>query len=565
MEQTFASIPKGCVALYGLTAPLSALASVIFSMALQPVLDVGLSGDWTAFARVSLWALAWGALDQLFDYLANMGRQRVRARYVREWRVSCFAGFFRQRMDCFLGRDTAEHLSRLTADAETVGDQFCGSALKMYRSLWSLAISMAAIIRIRWELAAFAVVFSLVAVNLPKLFQRSVNAAEAAYLASGRAHLAEAQESVRGYLLIRLHNLAASRVRRYDGAAAELEAREIQRRRRYQAVGSVAAGISQLSFAAIIIFAVALVMGGKISIGYVLSVSQLLGGVMVPFEGLPRDLTAFRAGRELRRSIEGGLREALETEGTEKVDVTGGSSVDIRDLSFAYAPDRPLLEGINLTLEMGKKYALVGASGSGKSTLSKVIMGFLRPCGGSVTVCGVPIEAVEKNSLYRAVSYQSQTVTLLNDTIKNNILLGASLSREEWERVIRSARLEEMLEKLPQGENTAVGEGGRNVSGGEAQRIGLARCLARNPQFVIFDEIAAALDSRNAGEIEKTILSLPETGALMITHRVYEESMRRCHRIFVLKDGRLVEQGTWDELMGRRGELFRLAAPSGGA
>ena len=122
-------------------------------------------------------------------------------------------------------------------------------------------------------------------------------------------------------------------------------------------------------------------------------------------------------------------------------------------------------------------------------------------------------------------------------------------------RVIRYSRLDEMLEKLPEGENTVIGEGGRNISDGEAQRIGLARCLAHSPRFMIFDEITAALDNRNAEEIEKNILALPDMGALIITHRIYAENLRRCDRIFVLKDGRLVEQGTWDALIRKQGEF----------
>lgn len=182
--------------------------------------------------------------------------------------------------------------------------------------------------------------------------------------------------------------------------------------------------------------------------------------------------------------------------------------------------------------------------------------------GDTVLVGGVPIGEIEKNSLYQVVSYQSQTVSFFNDTIKNNILLGASLSSTDWVRVVQSSRLDETLELLPKGEDTVIGEGGRNISGGETQRIGIARCLAHSPKFMIFDEIAAALDNRNGTEVEKTIRSLLDVGVLMITHRIYEENMRRYDRIFVLKDGQIVEQGTWDELIRQKGEFCRLALQS---
>lgn len=175
----------------------------------------------------------------------------------------------------------------------------------------------------------------------------------------------------------------------------------------------------------------------------------------------------------------------------------------------------------------------------------------------------MPLEEIEKASLYGAVSYQSQNVVFFSDTIRNNILLGGTLPDRDWERIIRQARLEEMLSTLPEGAEALIGENGRNISGGEAQRLGLARCLAHGAQFMVFDEVAASLDNRNAEEIEKTILSLPEAGVLMITHRVFAENMRRYDRIFVLKDGALVEQGTWEELTSQRGELYRLSLQAG--
>ena len=558
MDQIFKQLSKPSVVLYLLVTPLSVWTSVASSMVLQPILDAGLAGDLTAFVLASAWGLILSVLDFAVYYAACTSRQRILSGYIRALRVRYFSLLLRQRPDRFLEQDTAAHLSKLTAEAETVGDKYCGSLLSLYRALWSLALSVAAIVSARWELA-IVVVFSLLTLNLPKPFQKQSDAAEAACLAASEAHMAEAQESIRGFLLIRLHGLAAVRTARYAKAAGELEERETARKQKFYAVDALSGAISSLSFVGIIVFAMGLVIQGKMSVGYVLSVSQLLGGVMLSFERLPGHLLSLRAGRALFRDSETAFREALEAGGSRQAALGPASRLELRDLSFSYRPDRPLLSHVDLTLETGKKYALVGASGSGKSTLAKLLMGFLTPCAGAVLADGVPLEEIEKASLYGAVSYQSQNVVFFSDTIRNNILLGGTLPDEDWERVIRQARLEEMLSALPEGAEALIGENGRNISGGEAQRLGLARCLAHRAQFMVFDEVAASLDNRNAEEIEKTILSLPEAGVLMITHRVFAENMRRYDRIFVLKDGALVEQGTWEELTGQRGELYRLS------
>lgn len=563
MNQIFKQLSKSRMILYLVLTPLSVWTSVASSLVLQPVLDAGLAKDLPAFVRASAWGLILAVLDFVVYYFACTCRQRILAGYIRALRVRYFSFLLRQRPGRFLEQDTAAHLSKLTAEAETVGDKYCGSLLSLYRALWSLALSVAAIVSARWELAIVVVVFSLLTLNLPKPFQKQSDAAEAACLAASEAHMAEAQESIRGFLLIRLHGLAAVRTARYAKAAGELEERETARKQKFYAVDALSGAIGSLSFVGIIVFAMGLVIQGKMSVGYVLSVSQLLGGVMLSFERLPGHLLSLRAGRALFRDSETAFREALEAGGSRKAALGPASRLEVRDLSFSYRPDRPLLSHVDLTLETGKKYALVGASGSGKSTLAKLLMGFLTPCAGAVLADGVPLEEIKKASLYGAVSYQSQNVVFFSDTIRNNILLGGTLPDRDWERIIRQARLEEMLSALPEGAEALIGENGRNISGGEAQRLGLARCLAHGAQFMVFDEVAASLDNRNAEEIEKTILSLPEAGVLMITHRVFAENMRRYDRIFVLKDGALVEQGTWEELTSQRGELYRLSLQAG--
>lgn len=382
MNQIFKQLSKSRMILYLVLTPLSVWTSVASSLVLQPVLDAGLAKDLPAFVRASAWGLILAVLDFVVYYFACTCRQRILAGYIRALRVRYFSFLLRQRPGRFLEQDTAAHLSKLTAEAETVGDKYCGSLLSLYRALWSLALSVAAIVSARWELAIVVVVFSLLTLNLPKPFQKQSDAAEAACLTASEAHMAEAQESIRGFLLIRLHGLAAVRTARYAKAAGELEERETARKQKFYAVDALSGAISSLSFVGIIVFAMGLVIQGKMSVGYVLSVSQLLGGVMLSFERLPGHLLSLRAGRALFRDSETAFREALEAGGSRKAALGPASRLELRDLSFSYRPDRPLLSHVDLTLETGKKYALVGASGSGKSTLAKLLMAFSRPAPG---------------------------------------------------------------------------------------------------------------------------------------------------------------------------------------
>lgn len=565
MQNILRDIRKTDMLWYLLCAPLAILASTLFAMSLQPVIDAGLAGDMAVFAAASSRAAALVAADVLAAYLEDVQRLKIKTACTRQLRYQYFSGFFQQRIQQFIETDSAAHLSKLTVDAEVISEKYCESLLHIYRYIWSLLISVAAIISARWELAIYVVVFSLISVNLPKLFQRKADAAEQDYLSAGKAHLDTAQESIRNYLLTRLHGLVSSQIKKYQRAAGNVERKDRSRRRKTFAINATAGGVSELSFVLMIILAMLLVMDGKLSVGYVMSVSQLLGGIMFPFEMLPGCILSYRTGRKLFETNRTQMEAAAAGEERTALPL----SRDIRriqaaGLSFAYQGAAPILNDVSLSLEGSKKYALVGASGSGKSTLSKIIMGFLSPDGGEVTINGLPVEQINQEDLYSAVSYQSQSVTFFTDTIRNNILLGRSLPEGIWKAILRSARLEAMLDGLPEREDSLIEENGKNISGGEAQRIGLARCLAKRPRFMIFDEIAASLDNQNALEIEKMILSLPDVGVLMITHRIYEENMREYDTIFVLRDGKISEQGTWDELIGKRGDLYQLAMRSAG-
>lgn len=561
MQNILRDMKKTDMLWYLLSAPLSIVASTLFAMSLQPVIDAGLSGDLSAFARASVWAAALVLADVLAAYLEDVQRLKIKTACTRQLRLQYFSSFFRQRVQRFLETDSAERLSKLTVDAEVIAEKYCENLLHIYRYIWSLVISVAAIMTARWELAVYVVVFSLVSVNLPKLFQKRADTAEQDYLDASNAHLAAAQEGIRNYLLIRLHALLPAQLKKYGEAAAGVETADRNRQKKSFAVNSAAAGISQMSFVLIIIFAMLLVMQGKLTVGYVMSVSQLLGGIMFPFEMLPGCILSYRTGRKLFQANAAQIREASSVEGAAALPPTRRTDrIALDRVSFAYREGAPVLNGVSLSLEWDKKYALVGASGSGKSTLSKIIMGFLPPEEGTVSVSGLPLPEIDKEAFYRAVSYQSQNVTFFTDTIRNNILLGKELPESAWEKVIRYARLEDFMKKQPDGDHAIITENGKNISGGEAQRIGLARCLAMGPRFMIFDEIVASLDNQNALEVEKAVLSLENVGMLTITHRIYEENMRRYDKIFLLRDGRIAEQGTWEELIGRKGAFYQLAA-----
>ena len=229
-------------------------------------------------------------------------------------------------------------------------------------------------------------------------------------------------------------------------------------------------------------------------------------------------------------------------------------------VQFAYERERPILHGINLEIPAGKTVAVVGASGAGKSTLSRLLYRFYDIQGGRITIAGQDIAQVTQESLRRAIGIVPQDTVLFNDSIAYNIAYGhPGASQEEVEQAARAARIHDFIAALPQGYATQVGERGLKLSGGEKQRVAIARTLLKNPPILIFDEATSALDSANERAIQAELRAAAQgKTTLVIAHRL--STVVDAHEILVLDAGQIVERGNHQQLLALNGRYASMWA-----
>jgi ATP-binding cassette, subfamily B, heavy metal transporter len=232
--------------------------------------------------------------------------------------------------------------------------------------------------------------------------------------------------------------------------------------------------------------------------------------------------------------------------------------VRFENVRFGYEPSREILHSVDIDVPAGSTVAVVGPSGAGKSTLSRLLFRFYDPTGGRITIDGQDIKAVRQDSLRRAIGIVPQDSVLFNDTVGYNIAYGRDgAGPEEVEAAARGAAIHDFVASLPDGYETRVGERGLKLSGGEKQRVAIARTLLKDPPILILDEATSALDSRTEAAIQDTIRQI-ERGrtSIVIAHRL--STIRRADRILVLGNGRVIEEGTHDELLARPSAYRRL-------
>jgi len=234
------------------------------------------------------------------------------------------------------------------------------------------------------------------------------------------------------------------------------------------------------------------------------------------------------------------------------------ATVRFEDVSFAYEPARPILKHVSFEIPAGKTVAVVGPSGSGKSTLARLLYRFYDVQEGRITIGGQDIRAVTQASVRQSIGIVPQDTVLFNDTVQYNIAYGRPQStREEVEAAARAARIHDFIAATPKGYDTPVGERGLKLSGGEKQRVAIARTLLKNPPIVIFDEATSALDSANERAIQSELKNAAQNKTtLVIAHRL--STVVDAHEILVLEAGVIVERGTHAELLARQGRYAQM-------
>lgn len=410
-------------------------------------------------------------------------------------------------------------------------------------------------------LLAYAVVLVLGSEWLRAHQRRAV--AEAA-LAHGRAI-----DALLGFETVKFSSAERATLERYDRALFEVERLTVKALALRTLTGVVLVSVLALGTGAILLVAAGRVTGGTMSVGELVLVNVYLLQLTRPMDRLGQ------LYRSIKQSLVdlGQLLELLalpaERDRPEAVPLPEGPmAIRFESVRFAYDPERPVLDGLDLEVPAGKTVAIVGPSGAGKTTIVRLLYRFLEPRAGRITVDGRDIAELRLASLRAKIAVVPQDVALLNDTLRANIALAdPEADPARVEAAARAAALGDLLDSLPQGLDTVVGERGIKLSGGERQRVAIARAFLKRPRLVILDEATSALDSSSEARVREGLAALCRgVTTIVIAHRL--STVVDADQICVLEGGRIVERGRHAQLLARGGvyaELWRRQAAERGS
>ncbi|MBS5939036.1 ABC transporter ATP-binding protein [Clostridium sp.] len=549
---------KIMMAFFILLVPLSCFFSIKFALSFEPVINSAINKNLNMLKISAMWCGIYAILDCFFLLIVKYIKENILKETFVNLKNHLFTKILKFNTEAFNEFNTGTYISILDNDVKLLGDSYYNNILSLYNVIVSFIFSFITVFFLNYTITIILIMVAVSSIIIPKFFDKKLANLQEKYSENMKRYTSQIKDFFDGFQVIKSFNIQDKIIR------SNAKLNKIREKSGCEARKTVylAGWISMLFRSAM--YVITYVIGGyfaiigAISVGLVISLSQLIGGVVAPLEQVPAILAEINSTLKIRNKLEQIINKKVhEEKGQDLRDLP--LEVLIKNISFNYKNSEVMaLNNINMKFKEGKQYAIVGESGSGKSTIAKLLLNFYKYNNGEIKINDIEISKIDSSSLYKTIGYIHQNIFLFDDTLKNNITLYNKYSDKEIMDVIEASGLSEFIKRLPKGLNTNVGENGSIFSGGERQRIGIARALICKAKFLILDEATSSLDNITANEINNSVLSLQDTSTIVITHQLSYNLLSKCDYIYVMKNGRIIEEGSLEELIDNKLYFYNL-------
>ncbi|MEK5237217.1 ABC transporter ATP-binding protein [Paenibacillus sp. FSL L8-0470] len=531
---------------------ITSAAGVLVAIILQKVIDAAMQGDMLLFKRILFLSVAYLLLLSLFGFIYAICSKALIRNLTLSLRERVFRGVFRRNAEEFTSSNTADYLSALTNDIKLLEDNYIQPLLLTLQNVVVFAASLIALLYLSPLVTLILVVCMILMFTVPSLFGKALQDKQSAVSARMSIFTTSVKDLLSGYEVIKSYAMGKhteQKFRQENTAAANTR---FAADRLFAANESLSETLAILTQFSVVFIAAYLIISGDFSAGSLVALVQLSGGFVGPVLVVMQNLPKIQGVKPVVQRINDLASEEAQPK-SGLLEPVFHENLEVSRLQFAYQQGNQVLSDINLSLQKGKKYALVGRSGCGKSTLVKLLSGYYDRYDGSITLDGINLKQLDPERLQQITATIHQNVYMFDTDIKQNICLHEEFTEEVMEIALRTSGVHKFVEKMPDGLLTTVGENGSQLSGGQRQRIAVARALIRSKPILILDEGTSAIDMQTAYEIESRLLTLKELTLITITHNMNEELLGLYDEIIYMENGRIAEVGCFQELRARGG------------
>lgn len=551
----YKNIPIFCLAVFAALAAGS--LNLILSWIIQQLMDTaaGKSGA-LSFRTLLLISAGFVLLCAGLSLLNYASQPRFLERAMRQYKDFAFKKLIGKSISSFRDESAAGYLSALTNDAASIETNYLAQMLAMITKAVTFIGALLLMCRYSLLMTAIAAGLTVLPLIASLLTGNRLQAVESRVSERNGEFTAALSDCLAGFTVVKNFKAEREIFRLFAQSNKAIEHEKFTGRRIKTLVGMIGAVTGIFAQLGVFIAGVYLSMkGGSMTPGAVVLFVNLMNFIISPIAELPGLLACRKAALGLVDKLAAALERSSFREGSETLNKLE-HGIRLENVSFAYEPGKTVLHGINAEFEAGRAYALVGGSGSGKSTLLNLLMAAETNYNGHILADGIELSDISTESLYGTMAAIQQNVFVFNASIKDNVSMFRDFPKTETDEAIARAHLGALIRE--RGEDYLCGENGSGLSGGEKQRISIARSLLKKSSVLLADEVTAALDAQTAHRVSSDILDLQGITRIVVTHTLEESLLRRYDKIFVLRGGRIEEAGSFADLMANKGYFYAL-------
>ena len=532
------------------------LTNIAFAYSIKTIIDNGMSQNREALSKAILMGavviFVYAGLNFISLRLRNKLVRQIMSRYKNKVFKSILDRDYRE----FSKEKSGKFISILTENMKKIEQDYLHQYFNISKNISLMIFSLVAMFIGNWFLTLLVIIASIIPMMISGFIGQKSASLQNSSMIADQKYLAKVKDILAGFLVIKSFNVKEAIGQDYKNESEKLD--EIYFiKGKFDVLSNV---ISQLS--GMIVFLVAfgggmyLVFNGYTTIGSVTAIVQLVNFVVMPLNEIGMGISKFREGKATLGSFK--MKDVSELQ-TGKRKEYFDDVISFSNIDFSYPnSEEKIFNNLSLNIKKGEKIAIVGMSGSGKSTLLNLLLRFYDVTSGYISIDNQDLQDISSESLYNLMTVVQQDVYIFDDTLSANITLNQPFAEDDIKQAVQQSGLENYILENVLGLQTLCGENGANLSGGQKQRLSIARALIRKTPILLLDEATSSLDNQITTEIENSILKIRDLTALVVTHKLNETILKKYDRIIFMKDGVIVEDGIFNDLMYREGEFYKL-------
>ena len=532
------------------------LSNIAFAYSIKDIIDSGMSQNREALTQSVLVGAVIIFIYAILNFISLRLRNKLVRRIMSSYKNKVFKSILDKDYREFSKEKSGKFISILTENMKKIEQDYLHQYFNISKNISLMIFSLVAMFIGNWFLTLLVIIASIIPMMISGFIGQKSASLQNSSMIADQKYLAKVKDILAGFLVIKSFNVKEAIRQDYKNESEKLD--EIYFiKGKFDVLSNV---ISQLS--GMIVFLVAfgggmyLVFGGHTTIGSVTAIVQLVNFVVMPLNEIGMGMSKFREGQATLNSFD--VKDVIELQiGKTKEYFDNVISFSNVDFSYPNAEEK-IFNNLSLQIKKGEKIAIVGMSGSGKSTLLNLLLRFYDVTSGYISIDNQDLQAISAESFYNLMTIVQQDVYIFDDTLKANITLSQSFTEDDIKKAVQQSGLESYILENELGLQTLCGENGSNLSGGERQRLSIARALIRKTPILLLDEATSSLDNKVTTEIENSILEIQDLTVLVVTHKLNKSMLKKYNRILFMKNGVIVEDGSFDNLMDRKGEFYKL-------